>query len=146
MDDVCDDLHSVNDRQLSYIEVDGDSLDDVCDDLHSINDSQVVDVDICLSGGLPFASSASLHRMVTLALLQLQASANTSIYDLNSNSPIISVDNHVHQDQTIDSQATLDFNNDSTDNGPWCYCQKDKPDELMVICESGHCLIRWFHL
>lgn len=132
------------------LELNGDPLDDIFDDLHSVNDSEVVHVDICSSGDLSFASNSSLQEDddtgITSAVSNYDAAADTSVCDLNSNSPMISVDNHVHQDQTTDSQATLASNDDSSDDGAWCYCQEDKPDEPMVICESEHYLIQWFHL
>ena len=124
-----------------------DPLDDVFDDLHSVDDSQVVDVDIRSSGDLPLTSNSSLQEDgdidITAIVSSYDLAANTSMCDLSSNSPVVSVDD---QDQTTDSQTTLDSNSDSTDDGPWCYCQEDKPDKPMVICESKHCLIQWFHL
>ena len=141
---------AITNSPTTDLELDGDPLDYVFDDLYSVSDSRVVDVDICSSGDLSFASSSSLQdddkTGITATTSNYDVAANTSMCDLNSNSPMISVDNHVHQDQTTDSQATLDSNDDSTVDGPWCYCQEDKPDEPMVICESEHWLIWWFHL
>jgi len=143
---------SIANSPTTDLELNGDPLDDVFDDLHSINDNQVVDVNICSPGDLRFASSSSLQEdsdtSITATTSNYDFAANTSMRDLHSNSPMISVDNHVHQEQTTDHdiQVTLDSNNDSTDDGPWCYYHEDKPNEPMVIDESEHCLIRWFHL
>ena len=105
--------------------------------MHLVNDSEVVDVDICSSGDLSVASSSSLQEdddtSITATVSNNDAAANTSMCDLNSISPMISVDNRVHQDQTTNSQATLASNDDSSNDGPWCYCQEDKPDKPMVI-------------
>ena len=68
------------------LELNGDPLDDVFDDLYSVNDSEVVDVDICFSGDLSFASSTLLQEdddtSITATVSNYDAAANTSMCDL----------------------------------------------------------------
>ena len=82
----------------------------------------MVDVDICSSGDLPLASSSSLQENgdtgITAITSSYDLAISTSMCDLNSNSPVVSVDDHMHQDQTTDSHATLDSNDDNTYDGP----------------------------
>ena len=69
------------DSPTTDLELNGDPLDDVFDDLHLVNDSEVVDVDICSSGDLSFASSSSLQddddTGITSAVSNYDAAANT---------------------------------------------------------------------
>ena len=70
------------------------------------------------------------------------AIVDTSLYDLDSDSPVAGTDD----DQ---DQMTLRVNEDDLDStsqdGPWCYCQQDRTDQ-MVGCDNKDCLIQWFHL
>ena len=55
----------------------------------------------------------------------------------------------MHHDHTTNHnpyRTNNDDNSDSSNDGPWCYCEEDKPEEPMVMCDSKSCLIQWFHL
>ena len=57
------------------------------------------------------------------------------------------VDTDDHQDQTTFGLSKNDLDTSLENDGPWCYCQEDRPDlDQMVGCDNQDCPIQWFHL